>query len=228
MLLLISDVHSVLIYPFHMTDFAVTAPYEIPGAFTVSSPTLAAILSESFPPSTAIPSSPITSHMALHASSSAAPSPGNLAGHIQLPLHFTSWNKKNRCLWNTNAPLPQHIKNRLDLWPTDLNLIGVIYSLRIIYVPSLKLLGQSVSELSVAQGVGEGHDLWPWTTDHNINRNHLLIKDYPPTKFECSRAKPSWVISCTRLRETDIPTDRETDMFKAICPSFFEGGHKYD
>ena len=63
-------------------------------------------------------------------------------------------------------------------------------------------------------------DLWP--TDLKINRDHLLIKDYLPTKFEASGAKPSWVISCTRLRATDIPTD----MCNAICPSFFKGGHK--
>ena len=71
-------------------------------------------------------------------------------------------------------------------------------------------------------------DLWP--TDLKINRDHLLIKDYLPTKFEASGAKPSWVISCTRLRATDIPTDIPTyiptDRCKAICPSFFKGGHK--
>ena len=32
-------------------------------------------------------------------------------------------------------------------------------------------------------------DLLP--TDLKINRDHLLIKDYLPTKFEASRAKPS-------------------------------------
>ena len=65
-------------------------------------------------------------------------------------------------------------------------------------------------------------DLWP--TDMKINRDHLLINDYLPTKFEASGAKPSWVISCPRLRETDIPTDRRTDMCNAICPFFFKGG----
>ena len=74
--------------------------------------------------------------------------------------------------------------------------IGVIYSSRTIYLPSLKLLGQSVLELSVAQGEVDWHDLWP--TDLNINRGHLLIKDYLPTKFEASGAKRSRVISCTR------------------------------
>ena len=52
-------------------------------------------------------------------------------------------------------------------------------------------------------------DLWP--TDLKINRDHLNIKDYLPIKFEASGAKRSWVISCTRLRETDIPTDGPTD-----------------
>ena len=74
--------------------------------------------------------------------------------------------------------------------------IGVIYSSRTIYLPSLKLLGQSVLELSVAQGEVDWHYLWP--TDLNINRGHLLIKDYLPIKFEASRAKRSWVTSCTR------------------------------
>ena len=69
-------------------------------------------------------------------------------------------------------------------------------------------------------------DLWP--TDLNINRGHLLIKDYLPTKFEASGAKHSWVIRCTRLRDTDILTDIPTYMCKAICPSFFKGGHNKD
>ena len=72
-------------------------------------------------------------------------------------------------------------------------------------------------------------DLWP--TDLKINRDHLLIKDYLPTKFEASGAKPSWVISCTRLRETDIPTDGPTDgpTDRPTCatqyaPPFSKGG----
>ena len=38
-------------------------------------------------------------------------------------------------------------------------------------------------------------DLWP---DLNINRGHLIIIDYLPTKFEACGAKRSWVIGCTR------------------------------
>ena len=45
--------------------------------------------------------------------------------------------------------------------PTWLS-IGIIYSSRTIYLPSLKLGGQSVVELSVAQGLEDWHDLCPW------------------------------------------------------------------
>ena len=41
------------------------------------------------------------------------------------------------------------------------------------------------------------------TIDLKINRDHLLIKDYLPTKFEASRTKRSLIISCTRC---GIPT----------------------
>ena len=45
--------------------------------------------------------------------------------------------------------------------------IGVIYSSRTIYLPRLKLVGQSVLELlSVAQGEVDYHDLWPWSSTH--------------------------------------------------------------
>lgn len=64
--------------------------FNVPGDFTVWLPTLAAMLNESLPPSTAIPRSFMMSHMAEHASSKALPSPGSLAGHIQLPLHLMS------------------------------------------------------------------------------------------------------------------------------------------
>ena len=48
------------------------------------------------------------------------------------------------------------------------------------------------------QHVKSRFDLWPalWPTD--LTSDHLLIKDYLPTKFEASGAKRSWVISCTR------------------------------
>ena len=46
--------------------------------------------------------------------------------------------------------------------------------------------------------IGLTFDLDLSPTDLNIDRGHLLIKNYLPTKFEASWAKHSWVISCTR------------------------------
>ena len=88
--------------------------------------------------------------------------------------------------------------------------IGIIYSSRTIYLPSLKLQGQSVPELSVTQGWRDWHDLWP--TDLTINRDHLLIKDYLPTKFEASGAKRCWVIRCTRLERLTWPLTLTLDL----------------
>mmetsp|Transcript_56997 Transcript_56997/g.112515 ORF Transcript_56997/g.112515 Transcript_56997/m.112515 type:complete len:340 (-) Transcript_56997:765-1784(-) len=62
----------------------------MPGAFTVSPPTPAAMDKESLPPSMPTPSSNKASRSASHASHMRAPSPLSLAAHIQFPLHFTS------------------------------------------------------------------------------------------------------------------------------------------
>ena len=69
---------------------AYTDTTSVPGAFTSSLPTFAAIDSESLPPSTATPSSIIALPIASQQSYIAAPSPSSLLAHIQLPLHFTS------------------------------------------------------------------------------------------------------------------------------------------
>ena len=105
--------------------------------------------------------------------------------------------------------------------------IGIICSSRTTYLPSLKLLGQRVLELSVAQGEVDwhDHDLDLWPNDLNINRDHLLTEDYLPTKFEASGAKRSWIISCTRLRQTDIPTDGHV---QSNMPLFLRRGHTYE
>ena len=68
-------------------------------------------------------------------------------------------------------------------------------------------------------------DLWP--TDLNINRDHLLTKDYQPTKFEASGAKLSWVISCTRWSKLAWPLTLTFDLLTWISigiiysPSFW-------
>ena len=61
-----------------------------------------------------------------------------------------------------------------------------------------------------------------------MNRDHLLKKDYLPTKFEVSGAMCSRVISCTRLkgdRHTERRTYRQTDRHvQRNMPFFFKGG----
>ena len=59
-------------------------------------------------------------------------------------------------------------------------------------------------------------DLDLWHTDLNINRDHLLIKDYLPTKFEASEAKHSWVISCTRWSKLAWPLTLTFDLLTWI------------
>ena len=101
-------------------------------------------------------------------------------------------------MWESWRPT-WHLTLSIDLltWIS----IGIIYSPSTIYMylPSLKLMGQSVLELSVAQlwftNLTFDPDLW--STDLVINRDHLLMKDYLPIKFEAFGAKPIWVISCT-------------------------------
>ena len=83
------------------------------------------------------------------------------------------------------------------------------------------------------------------TFDLNINRDHLLIKYYLPTKFEASGAKRSWDIRCTRFVRLTWPLTLTFDPLTWIwigiiylsrtiyLPSLellgqsVEGGHKY-
>ena len=102
-------------------------------------------------------------------------------------------------------------------WPLTLTFdlltwlsIGIIYSSRTISLLSLKLLGQSVVVLSVAQGLEDWHVLW--LTNLTINRDHLLIKDYLPTKYEASGAMRCWVIRCTRFGRLTWPLTLTFDL----------------
>ena len=118
-------------------------------------------------------------------------------------------------------------------WPLTLTFdlltwisIGIILSSWTIYLPRLKLLGESVLELSTAQGEVDWHCLWTWLwpTDLNINRDHLLIKDYLPTKFEAFwtkrswviKTKRSWVINCTRWSRMALPLTLTFDLLTLI------------
>ena len=126
-------------------------------------------------------------------------------------------------------PFPQYIKNRIELWPTDLNINRNHLLIKDHLPTKFEASGAKRSWLLVAQGVRDQHDLW--LTDLNTNRDHLLMMDYLPTKFEASGPKRSWVISCTRLREIDVPTDRQT--YRRTCAKQHSrpsskggGGHK--
>ena len=56
-------------------------------------------------------------------------------------------------------------------------------------------------------------DLNLWPTDPNINRDHLLIKDYLPTNFEAFWANSSWVISCCGIGD-------QRDLYLDLWPDY--------
>ena len=76
--------------------------------------------------------------------------------------------------------------------------------------------------------VGLTFDLDLWPTDLTINKDHLLIKDYLPTKFEASGAERSRVIRCTRFERltwpwpTDLTINRDHLLIKDYLPTKFE------
>ena len=55
-----------------------------------------------------------------------------------------------------------------------------------------------------------------WPTDLNINRDHLIIKNYVPSKFEASGAKHCWVTSFTRCRRLTWPLTLTFDLLTWI------------
>ena len=139
---------------------------------------------------------------------------GHLLNKDYLPTKFEASGAKHswdirRTRWSRLA-WPLTLTFDLLTWIS----IGVIYSSRTIYLQSLKLLGQSILELSVAQGEVDGHDLWP--TDLNINTGHLLIKDYLPTKFEAFGAKHSWGIRRTKCGRLAWPLTLTFDLLTWI------------
>ena len=68
--------------------------------------------------------------------------------------------------WNIDVcetrmpPFPNISRTGLTFHPPTWISIRIIYSSWTIYLLGLKVLGQSIFELSVAQGVGDQHDLW--------------------------------------------------------------------
>ena len=130
-------------------------------------------------------------------------------------------------------------------WPLTLTFglltwksIGIIYSPRTIYPPSLKLLGQSVLELSVAQGEVNWHDLWPWPLTLTFDlltwksigsSTHQGLSTYQVWSF-WGKAFLSYQLHKVKgYRHTDRPTYRPTyrhtdRQLQSNMPSFFKGG----
>ena len=126
-------------------------------------------------------------------------------------------------------------------WPLTLDLvtwlsIGIMYSSRTIYLPSLKLLGQSVVELSVAQGLEDWHDLWPWpltywpdyqkgsSTHQGLSTYHVwslwgkVLLSYPLHKVwetDMTFDLDLWPIDLTINRNHLLIKDYLTTMFEA-------------
>ena len=98
-----------------------------------------------------------------------------------------------------------YFEHRLEIPDKPGSVLYLAFTFKITRLSALYclVLGQSVIELSVAQGEVNWHDLWP------------LPLTYWPENY--------WVISCTRLRATDR-------QVQSNMSSFFKGGggHKKD
>ena len=111
----------------------------------------------------------------------------------------------------------------LDLWPTDLNINRGHLLIQDYLHTKFEASGAKRSWVisctrwsRLAWPLTLTFDLDLWPTDLNINRGHLLIKDYLPTKFEASGAKRSWVISCTRWSRLTWPLTLTFDLLTWI------------
>ena len=69
--------------------------------------------------------------------------------------------------------------------------------------------------------IGFTFDLHLWPTDLNIDRGHLLIKDFLPTKYEASGAKHSWLTGCTRCGIPPWPLTLTFDLLTWISIGIF-------
>ena len=127
-------------------------------------------------------------------------------------------------------PLPQHVESRLDLWRSPLTYWPSTHQGLSTYQiwsfwgkTFLRYPLHKVRETDMAFDL----DLWP--TSLNINSDHLLIKDYLPTKFEASTAKRSWVISCVWCWRSTWPMiNRDHLLVTVYLPTEFEAsGAKY-
>ena len=91
--------------------------------------------------------------------------------------------------------------------------------------PRLWRVGKGVLELLISNGSGtfDSGDLDLLPSDPKINKFPLLYMTDVWTKIEEGRSRGSLVIG-RKQKVTDRQTDRPTDMCKARCHLFFEGG----
>ena len=104
--------------------------------------------------------------------------------HILAVFRLEQNNVKYRWLWNTNAPLPQHIENRVDLWhwpftywPENQYGLSAHQGLSTYQVWSFCGKAFLSYQLHKVRDTNMTYDLDLWPTDLKINRDHLLIMD---------------------------------------------------
>ena len=96
---------------------------------------------------------------------------------------------------------------------------------RTIYLPRLMLLGQCILELSVAEGVGDWYDLLTLTFDLLTWISIGIIYSSRTLYLPSLKLLGQSVVELSVAQGLGILTYRhDTEMCKAICPSFFEGG----
>ena len=106
--------------------------------------------------------------------------------------------------------------------------INLLLGLWLTYYENIAVCKTQITPFPNIRRVGLTFDLDLWPTDLNVNRDHLVIKDYLPTKFEASGAKCSQVIRCTRFERLTWPltlklvTWLSIEIIKDYLPTKFE------
>ena len=122
--------------------------------------------------------------------------------------------------------------NRLDLWPQYQWWSSTHQGISTYQVWSFWGKVFSSYQLHMVWETEMTFDLDLWPTDLIINRDHLLINGYLPTKFEASGAKRSWLIMmldarCWRLTWLltlifDLNINKHHLLIKDYLPTKFE------
>ena len=109
------------------------------------------------------------------------------------------------------------MKNRLEFWPTDLNINRDHLLIKDYQHTKFEATGAKRS--LIIRYPRCGRLTWPLTLTFDLlTENHQLIKDYLPTKFEASRVKSCWVtcINCTRCGRLTLTLTLAFDLLTWI------------